>query len=159
MMWNGYLHVGYKNMTRFVLSVTILCGKLEFFILLTNWNVRHLSYFVWGEGKHAPVGRYNTRCHSAVGQVIIVQWTHWLKNCHSSFTSSDVLSSYHFASLDAAEFWSWEFSSELSDLLDSRQRKICFAVQCCKTVCFAVQCYQSILLHYDKAVCSVKHNT
>lgn len=56
------------------------------------------------KAKHAPVGRCNTRCHSAVDQVIVVSCTHWLKNCHSSFTCSDVLSFYHFASLDAAEF-------------------------------------------------------
>lgn len=127
-MWNGYLHVGYKNMTHFVLSLTVLYGKLKLFILLKNLNVWHLSYFVWGEGKLAPLGRYNTRCHSAVGQVIVVSWAHWLKNCHSSFTCSDVLRFYHFASLDAAEFWSWEFNSELLDLLDSRQRKFCFAL-------------------------------
>lgn len=113
----------------FYLSLTILYGKLQFFILLKNWNVWHLSYFVWGEDKHAPLGRYNTRCHSAVGQVTVVSWTHWLKNSHSPLTCSDVLFSfYHFASLDAAEFWSWLFSSELLDLLDSRQRKICFAL-------------------------------
>lgn len=33
-MWNGYLHAGYKNMIHFVLSLTTLCGKLQFFILL-----------------------------------------------------------------------------------------------------------------------------
>jgi hypothetical protein len=92
-----------------------ICLKsYNFFILFKNWNVWHLSYFVWWEGKHALVGQYNTNvtqqlarwslCHALIG------WKTATSCLNSYFTWSYILSFYCFTSAGDAKFQSWEFN-------------------------------------------------
>jgi len=115
--------------------------------------------------KHAPVGQYKTRCHSAVGQVIIVSCTHWLKNCHSCFTCSDVqvfiilphrmlqnfklrvqFRTFGFIRLEAKKNLFCFFVIKLFVLGVQCCKTVCFAPQCHRTVCFALQCHRTVLL-------------